>query len=405
VEFAMTGFRPVLIHSSLRAEAQRNKRRDSLFNGAMDHGFHYQGLKQAELWLDVHRRHAPLFADASFSDIFRHLAADTAADLAGKPVHVIGLGPGGGEKEAWVLEALHQAGCALRYTPIDASLELAILSAEVAAPYVSGEVLPVAGDLSLLAEWPVRLAQYPADEIRVYTAFGLTPNFLPSQIFGYLSGLLHERGDSHLGPKHRHSGLDAGIQAKEGNWPDPQALNSAEIVVRSLPSVDAGFRHPCRNDEWRWIMADENGRRERDMLLVSANLAPVEDDSEAAYHRGCGEILPQYDNPETRAWLRQILLDWNLAQNLSEPRFQIMAFETLLGFAAHCEWLTDLAFSWEGEPFQARAGETLRLFFSLRYTEPHLAQMLKRYGLGLGPGHVTPCGQEGVWRVARIGSN
>jgi uncharacterized SAM-dependent methyltransferase len=333
VEFAMTGFRPVLIHSTLRAEAQCDKRRTSLFNGEMDHSFHYQGVKQAELWLEVHRRHAPLFADASFSDIFRRLAADTAADLAGKPVHVIGLGPGGGEKEAWLLQALHQSGCPLRYTPIDASLELAILSAEVAAPYVTSEILPVAGDLSLLAEWPARLAHYPADEIRVYTAFGLTPNFLPSQIFGGLSGLF----------------------------------------------------------------------RKQDVLLLSANLAPVEDDTEAAYQKGCGEILSQYDNPVTRTWLRQILLDWNIAQYLSEPHFQIMAFETILGFAAHCEWLADAQFSWEGAPFQAHAGNTLRLFFSLRYTPPRLAQLLKRYGLSLGPGHITPCGQEGVWRVARRG--
>ena len=56
--------------------------------------------------------------------------------------------------------------------------------------------------------------------------------------------------------------MDAEIQAMEGNKLVVQMLDSgnmptrsfmfpvavASVVVRSLPSLDAGFRHPCRND-------------------------------------------------------------------------------------------------------------------------------------------------------------
>ena len=331
MEPAMNAFRPVWIHPSVRTEAQSRKRLESLQRGEIDHGFHYQGLKQAELWLKVHRRHAPLFADPSFAEIFRAIAAETASELAGRAVHVIGLGPGGGEKEAWVLEALRSTGCRLRYTPVDTGLELALLSAEAAEPWVEAEIQPVVGDLSLLEEFPPWLERYPQDELRVYTAFGLTPNFLPGQIFPWLSAAL----------------------------------------------------------------------REEDVLLLSANLAPAEDGSEEAYHAACGKILPQYDNPETLAWLRHILADWGIAPLLGEPCFQIQAMDGLLGFVAHCRWLSDVSFPWEGQPFSARHGERLRLFFSLRYTPGRLAAVLGQYGLSLKPGHVTPCGQEGVWTVGR----
>ena len=62
--------------------------------------------------------------------------------------------------------------------------------------------------------------------------------------------------------KSRHFGRDAEIQAMDGNQSVVQALDSvdlpslslpsedtrASLVSHSLPSLDAGFWHPCRND-------------------------------------------------------------------------------------------------------------------------------------------------------------
>jgi len=48
--------------------------------------------------------------------------------------------------------------------------------------------------------------------------------------------------------KRRHTGMDAGIQAKDGNLEVRQMLDSSSILPHRLPSMDAGFRHPCRND-------------------------------------------------------------------------------------------------------------------------------------------------------------
>jgi L-histidine N-alpha-methyltransferase len=325
----MSAFRPAVLHDSVRAGAVRARRAASLHTGEMDHAFHYAGARQAELWLEVHRRHAPLFADPAFEGIYRELFATLALELAGRPAHVIGLGAGGGRKESWLLEALHRAGCPLRYTPVDASLDLAWLSAEVGAPFVADSV-PLVGDLSLLPDLPAWLDRDPAEAIRVYTAFGFIFNFPPGRILPWLRGAL----------------------------------------------------------------------RPRDILLLSANLAPVAgDESGAAYRAACETILPQYDNPETRNWLRQVLFDFGIAGDLSEPFVRVETLEGLLGCVARSEWLRDVAFDWEGEPFAARRGDTLRLFFSLRYTPERLAATARRHGLILGEGRVTPCGQEGVWRM------
>jgi type I restriction enzyme M protein len=48
---------------------------------------------------------------------------------------------------------------------------------------------------------------------------------------------------------YRHSGKDAGIQAKDGNLQIPASLDSSPETTPSLPSLDAGFRPPSRNDE------------------------------------------------------------------------------------------------------------------------------------------------------------
>ena len=62
--------------------------------------------------------------------------------------------------------------------------------------------------------------------------------------------------------KSRHFGRDAEIQAMDGNKSIVQMLDSGNMPTRSfmfavagtpfaahsLPSLDAGFRHPCRND-------------------------------------------------------------------------------------------------------------------------------------------------------------
>lgn len=326
----MKSFTPVWIHPSLRTDALSERKRESLFQGAIDHGFHYRGYKQSQLWLRVHQRHAPAQSDQNFKAIFQQMAKDLAQAFHAQPVHIIGLCSGGGWKESAIMEALHGQGCPVRYTPVDTSLDLTLLSADTAKPWAKAGIDAVAGDISLLQDLPAWLTELGHEETRVYTFFGAAPNFLPSFIFPLLR----------------------------------QAL------------------------------------RPQDYLLMSANLVPLLEPSDEAYHAACGKILGQYDNPDTLAWLRQILLDWGIAMGLGELLMKIETLEGLYAFVASSRWMEDASFLWEGERFKAKKGERLRVFFSLRYTLPLLESTLAQYGLKLGEGHVTPCGYEGVWRVS-----
>lgn len=329
MEPALTGLQPVWVHDSARAERQRLVRVRSLQHGRIAPALHYSGARQAELWLKVHQIHAPLFQEPGFREIFSRLAALAAVQMAGRKVHVIGLGAGGGSKETQVLRALRESGCALDYTPVDASLDLALTSADAARPHVNGVIRPVTADLqhldgSAFEQW---LGTHSPQARRVFTAFGLSPNFLPSTFCELLAGLLR---------------------------PD-------------------------------------------DLLLLSANLAPEPPaDTEHALDR----ILPQYDNAETHAWLRQILVNWSLDAQLSPTRFEIGSIEDVPSVSAYCNWLADAKLVFEGEPVTAKAGQRLDLFFSLRYTPRRLRTKLTAHGLELGEGFLTPCGQEGAWTAS-----
>jgi L-histidine N-alpha-methyltransferase len=330
----------VRIHGSLRASHQRVLRRAALESGVLDPSFHYQSVRQSELWMEVHRRHAPAAVDPSFMRIFQQVAESLSVAVAGRAVHVLGLGAGGGEKESLILQILRESGCTVRYTPIDVSVELALASAEVALPFVEGPIVPVAADLRSLAQTDANLLFETSAEVRLVTAFGLLPNFVPSEIFRLLSNLL----------------------------------------------------------------------RPGDLLAVSANLAPAGNlaDASAAvdfkqcYEKACQRIVPQYDNAETRRWLRQVLVDWGLDSLLGETCFGLEWLEDVLGICARCDWKTKSPLRWEGTLVEFDAAQMLRLFFSLRYTPEILTQKMRMHGFCIRQGFCTPCGEEGVWAAVRL---
>jgi formate dehydrogenase subunit delta len=72
----------------------------------------------------------------------------------------------------------------------------------------------------------------------------------------------------------RHSGRDAGIQAMDGNQPVAQVFDLGSVQAQSLPSLDAGFRHPCRNDAANGLGGSptlENPAMHHDNLVKMAN--------------------------------------------------------------------------------------------------------------------------------------
>jgi uncharacterized SAM-dependent methyltransferase len=139
--------------------------------------------------------------------------------------------------------------------------------------------------------------------------------------------------------------------------------------------------------------------RDEDGLLFSANLAPGAD-----YTAGMQRILPQYDNALTREWLLTFLLDLGVERGDGELRFSIEdepAGSGLKRVVARFGFRMARTLAIEGEHFEFRPGEDIRLFFSYRYTPERVRAQLARSALHVSDGWITPSGEEGVFLVRR----
>lgn len=150
------------------------------------------------------------------------------------------------------------------------------------------------------------------------------------------------------------------------------------------------------------IMGRFNGLvREDDLLLCSANLAPGED-----YESGVQRILPQYDNEATRSWLATLPNDLGLEVEPDDIVFSIAQCddERSVRRIEAAIALQDAARIQIGdEQVTFEAGETLRLFFSCRYTPGLLEEMMNKRGLGIRRQWISDSGEEGVFQCGRLG--
>jgi len=140
--------------------------------------------------------------------------------------------------------------------------------------------------------------------------------------------------------------------------------------------------------------------RDDDLLLCSANLAPGQ-----VYEAGIERILPQYDNAATRSWLATLPNDLGLEVDPARIAFSIQSCEdepTVRRVEATVELGQAACLSMGSEAVEFRAGETLRLFFSCRYTPLLLEEMMRIRGLGIGEQWISESGEEGVFRIERM---
>ena len=138
--------------------------------------------------------------------------------------------------------------------------------------------------------------------------------------------------------------------------------------------------------------------RPKDFLLFSANLAPGTD-----YAAGVKKVLPQYDNSLTRDWLMTFLLDLGVERNDGKLRFKIEDDRTngLKRIVAGFHFTRARRVEVDGEQFDFRAGETIQLFFSYRYTPEHVRKVLACHGLEVCEQWIAKSEEEGVFLVQR----
>ncbi len=147
------------------------------------------------------------------------------------------------------------------------------------------------------------------------------------------------------------------------------------------------------------FFAEVVGMAESGPVLLSANLAPGAD-----YPAGVVAVLPQYDNPETRAWLMGTLTGLDFSADDGALIFQVSEPDTRWGIRgidvrfvlSRARELTVL-----GERLQLAAGDTLRAFYSYRYTAALMASCLQRNGLVLEQEWISPMADEGLFLVRK----
>jgi uncharacterized SAM-dependent methyltransferase len=142
--------------------------------------------------------------------------------------------------------------------------------------------------------------------------------------------------------------------------------------------------------------------RPKDLLLLSANLAPGPD-----YSAGLQYILPLYDNPLTRDWLMTFLLDLGVEAGDGDLQFRIEEAPPGTGLkrvAAYFDFSRAREIRVDGDRFDFRSGESIRLFFSYRHTPALVRSLLSAHGLNVLDQWITKSEEEGVFLVTQSAS-
>jgi L-histidine Nalpha-methyltransferase len=211
----MSALAHVAVHPSLFPENVQRDLLETLRNRRIDPKFHYTSYKQSQKWLVLHESFSPSRTDADCAAIYDSGFLAAAAAAGSARVRLIGLGCGGGQKDARLLSLLAGQGRELSYTPCDISLALVLTSsraAQTAVPEIPCH--PLVCDLAGAVDLPgVFEGHDVAGEVRLITFFGMIPNFEPEVIMPRLAALVRP-GDLLLFSANLAPGADyaAGVQ-------------------------------------------------------------------------------------------------------------------------------------------------------------------------------------------------
>ena len=342
----MSATASITIHSSQFPGAIRHDLLASLRERRVNHKFHYDSVKQTQKWLALHQVYSPTRNDADCRAIYSKAFESAAEKIKAKQVHVIGLGCGGGQKDTRLLKLLKRRGREIFYTPCDVSTAMVLVARDSALAVVADENcfsfvcdLVTAGELSEVI-WEGRCVG--------------DPNYLGTATC-------------------RPSQNDSRIVTFFGMIPN---FEPKQILPKLAPLI-----------------------RPKDFLLFSANLAPGDN-----YAEGMKKILPQYDNTLTADWLMTFLLDLGVEKSDGELRFAIEdGGSDLKRIVARFHFSRAKQIKVDDESFKFRRGESIRIFFSYRYTPECVCKMLAEYGLEVCGQWIAKSQEEGIFLLRRSG--
>lgn len=321
---------PVNVHSSQFPETVQGELLESLRTREINHKFHYESRRQAQKWLELHRRYSPSRNDLESRAQYEDACTQAAALVDTPAAHVIGLGCGGGLKDFLLLQQLRKRGKMLVYSACDASLPLVLTARQRALTMLDERhVHDLVADFVTADDLQrIFTTQTTGNSTRIINFLGMIPNFEPDEILPRLGSLI----------------------------------------------------------------------RPQDLLIFSANLAPGDD-----YRAGVEQVLPQYDNPETRDWLMTLLLDLGFDAKDGQLSFGIEenSANNLIRVVARFELKRDRVIHLDEEKFTFREGDSLRVFYSYRHTPATVREWLAKEDIEVVEQQLSHEDQEGLFICRR----
>jgi SAM-dependent methyltransferase len=118
--------------------------------------------------------------------------AEAIAQIKTSQIHLVGLGCGGGQKDAQLLSQLQARRKKVFYTPSDVSTAMVLVARAAALKLLPAKnIFPFVCDLATAEDLPTELfSRRPQSATRLVTFFGMIPNFEPRQILPKLTELL-----------------------------------------------------------------------------------------------------------------------------------------------------------------------------------------------------------------------
>lgn len=335
----------VTVHPSGQPAARAQAFQNELQRGRIPGWWLYDSEAQAKRWLAYHELWSPARKDASLHKAHAHAAAWLAEQSAGRDLYLIGLGSGGGHRDAALLEAAAQRSPqqAFAYTPVDSSQALVLEAAQYAAERLnSGRlcqqkqnllcVFPLVLDLERYPSLPAGLNKQAStsEVLRCWSCLGLSPNLPLHRLLAYLRRLL----------------------------------------------------------------------RAEDGLILSANLAP------RGTVPGDAAILRQYNNPAARHWYAGALSELGLSPACYRLRViyrRLNAAGTIWRILAEAQILTAQRICLPGGLTHKLLPSTrLRVFQSTRFTLEAFQEALLRYGFSIARVLCNASGEEAIFCCRRL---
>src|SRR5438045_1512272 len=158
----MPSLAQVTIHPSQFPENVRRDLINSLRLRQVNHKFHYDSIKQTRKWLALHDAYSPARRELDCGLTYDRAFEAAANRIAGRQVHLIGLGCGGGQKDTRLLKLLIDADKEVFYTPSDVSVPMVLVARQTALSVISdSNCSPFICDLAVADDLATSIEQTP----------------------------------------------------------------------------------------------------------------------------------------------------------------------------------------------------------------------------------------------------